>query len=105
MVCIKGIITLSPGFKIPEYFQSVNKTFLSYWFTTLSHAIITTRITNTKNQIAHMCILGNKIKELFNTLYIEIILYFARDSNKFYYNHAFCLLYSKSQTKTVFSSN
>lgn len=70
---MKGIITLSPGFKIPEYFQSVNKTFLSYWFTTLSHAISTTMTTNTKNPTnPHMFIICNKIKELCHSHYIEI---------------------------------
>ena len=87
-------MTLSHGFNIPEYFQSVNKTFLSYWFTTLNHAMITTRITNTKNPIAHIFIFDNEIKELYNNFYIEIILYFARDSddkNQNFNEHCFMI--------------
>ena len=61
------------------YFQSVNKTFLSYWFTILKPQTIINRAINNKIQNPVMFIFGNKIKELFHYLYIEIISYFARD--------------------------
>jgi hypothetical protein len=48
----------------------VNKTFLSYWFTTLRPEITTIRAIKNKIPTPHMFIFGNKIKELcYDSLY------------------------------------